>query len=266
MSRFRIGLLTAAALAVTAPAIAQAPDGRDGGPRRAERGGVNGGGYARTEGAGRIGQQRYEGQFGGRRDAMQAPQARPDAPQARTDERSLQGPRGDDRQRTYAGNVQGYPNADRRYDPNRDPGRVNGDNRDFGRPGYAANRNGPRGYANADRRNDPRWNNGPQGRVGPDWRNDRRFDWRGYRDGHRDQYRLGRYVPPRGWSYGYRRFSAGFRIDPFFYASNYWISDPYAYRLPPVWGTYRWVRYYDDALLIDTATGMVVDAIPDFFW
>ena len=38
------------------------------------------------------------------------------------------------------------------------------------------------------------------------------------------------------------------------------------YRLPPAWGPYRWVRYWDDALLVDTRTGMVVDVIYSFFW
>ncbi|MGI8612320.1 MAG: RcnB family protein [Sphingomicrobium sp.] len=29
---------------------------------------------------------------------------------------------------------------------------------------------------------------------------------------------------------------------------------------------YRWIRYYDDALLVDTWDGRVVDVIRDFFW
>jgi hypothetical protein len=28
----------------------------------------------------------------------------------------------------------------------------------------------------------------------------------------------------------------------------------------------RWVRYYDDVLLVDVYTGEVVDVIHDFFW
>ena len=31
-------------------------------------------------------------------------------------------------------------------------------------------------------------------------------------------------------------------------------------------GPYRWVRYYDDALLVDIYSGEVVDVIYDFFW
>ncbi|WP_409574764.1 RcnB family protein [Sphingopyxis sp. PET50] len=32
------------------------------------------------------------------------------------------------------------------------------------------------------------------------------------------------------------------------------------------YGGYRWVRYYNDALLVDTYSGEVVDVIYDFFW
>ncbi len=36
--------------------------------------------------------------------------------------------------------------------------------------------------------------------------------------------------------------------------------------MPPAeYGT-RWVRYYDDVLLVDTYTGEVIDVIHDFFW
>lgn len=51
-----------------------------------------------------------------------------------------------------------------------------------------------------------------------------------------------------------------------FYSSRYWIDDPWQYRLPDVYGPYRWVRYYDDALLVDVYSGEVVDVIHDFFW
>ena len=36
--------------------------------------------------------------------------------------------------------------------------------------------------------------------------------------------------------------------------------------LPEVWGPYRWVRYYDDVMLVDIYTGQVVDVIYNFFW
>ncbi len=72
------------------------------------------------------------------------------------------------------------------------------------------------------------------------------------------------YSPYRNWSY--RRLNIGFMLQPLFYGSSYWINDPWQYRLPEAYGPYRWVRYYDDALLVDTYTGEVIDVIHDFFW
>ena len=51
-----------------------------------------------------------------------------------------------------------------------------------------------------------------------------------------------------------------------FFGSRYQINDPWRYRLPAVYGPYRWVRYYDDVLLVDIYSGEVVDVIYDFFW
>jgi len=123
-----------------------------------------------------------------------------------------------------------------------------------------------------DWRNDPRYRNDrnlhrstPRYNWNQDWRHNQRYDWRRYRDRYGDRYRY-RYAAPRGWSYGYRRFSIGIAIWSGLYSSRYWINDPYYYRLPPVYGSLRWVRYYDDALLIDTRSGYVVDVIYDFFW
>lgn len=119
-------------------------------------------------------------------------------------------------------------------------------------------RDGRNGY---DRRNysgqHRRWDNG--------WRNDRRYDWSSYRNSHRHVYRLGHYnAPYRG--YYYRPLSIGFVLDSLFFSSRYWINDPWEYRLPAAYGPYRWVRYYDDALMVDIYSGEVVDVIRDFFW
>lgn len=111
-------------------------------------------------------------------------------------------------------------------------------------------------YRNADRRYS--WDR--------DWRRDQRYDWQRYRQTHRHIYRGPHYYAPRGWDYGYRRFSIGIALWSGLYADRYWISDPWYYRLPPAYGPLRWVRYYDDALLVDIRTGYVVDVIHDFFW
>ncbi|MEO6093542.1 MAG: RcnB family protein [Novosphingobium sp.] len=114
-----------------------------------------------------------------------------------------------------------------------------------------------RGDGNRYAGNQQHWNHG--------WRGDNRYDWSGYRSSHRDVYRIGRYRSPyNDWSY--RRLSIGFSLAPLFYSSSYWIDDPYTYRLPQAYGPYRWVRYYDDALLVDIYSGEVVDTIYDIFW
>lgn len=99
-----------------------------------------------------------------------------------------------------------------------------------------------------------------------DWRQDRRYDWRRYRDMHRPQYRKPHYPRPYGYSYGYRRLVIGLYLDRVFYAPGYWINDPWSYRLPRTYGSLRWVRYYDDVVLIDLRNGRIVDVIYDFFW
>ena len=96
------------------------------------------------------------------------------------------------------------------------------------------------------------------------WRNDRRYDWRRHRDRNRLTFSIGFYSDPFG--YGYRRFGLGSYLYPSYYQSNYWISDPWQYRLPPAYGPYRWVRYHNDAVLIDVYSGEVVDVIYGFFW
>ncbi|MDE2302020.1 MAG: RcnB family protein [Sphingomonadales bacterium] len=102
-----------------------------------------------------------------------------------------------------------------------------------------------------------RWDHG--------WRQDRRYDWRDWRDENRDAFHVGRYFPPyRDWYY--QRLAIGALLDPGFYAQDYWVDDPGDYHLPPAYGPYQWVRYYNDALLVNVYDGEVVDVIYDFFW
>ncbi len=98
-----------------------------------------------------------------------------------------------------------------------------------------------------------------------DWRRDNRYDWSNYRRTNRNVYHIGRYYAPYS-NYRYNRLSIGFSLNSLFYGSRYWINDPWQYRLPEAYGPYRWVRYYDDALLVDIYSGQVVDVIYDFFW
>lgn len=148
----------------------------------------------------------------------------------------------------------------------RDGDNRRGDNRDWrdGRPGDGP---GDRNRQNWDRRDGDRGNDWRDNRSwNKNWRNDRRYNWQDYRKNNRDRFRAGRYYAPRGWSYGYRPFSIGIYLNSILFSNSYWIDDPYDYRLPPAYGSLRWVRYYDDALLVDVRNGYVVDVIRDFFW
>lgn len=102
------------------------------------------------------------------------------------------------------------------------------------------------------------WNRG--------WRNDERYDWNRARLRNRNAYRLPRYYAPQGAGYGYRRFGVGYQLSRSLFARDYWLDDPFAYRLPPAYGPYRWVRYHGDALLVDLRTGRVIDVVYDIFY
>lgn len=110
-----------------------------------------------------------------------------------------------------------------------------------------------------------RWQGSNTRQWSNNWRRDNRYDWSSYRNSNRNVFRMGRYSAPyRNWTY--RSLGIGFRLQPLFYSNNYWINDPGYYRLPEAYGPYRWVRYYDDALLVDIYSGEVVDVINNFFW
>lgn len=138
------------------------------------------------------------------------------------------------------------------------------DGRGYDARGYDSRGYDGRGWTGNDRRwsgwdgRHDGWNQG--------WRGDRRYDWQRYRALNRRAYALPRYYAPPGFGYGYRRFGVGVRIGAPFYGPRYMISDPWAYRLPPAYGPYRWVRYFDDVLLVDIRTGMVRDVINGFFF
>lgn len=157
-----------------------------------------------------------------------------------------------------AGAVRRYEDRQRddRRDNDRDEYR-NGGNRYGQRGGFFGGfqRNG--GYTNgyADRGN---WNRG--------WRTDNRYDWGSYRQSNRNAFHLPRYYAPYGWNSGYRRFSIGVSLSSVLWGQDYWIDEPDYYRLPPAYGPYRWVRYYNDALLVDVENGEVIDTVYDIFY
>jgi nickel/cobalt transporter regulator len=129
------------------------------------------------------------------------------------------------------------------------------------RGSWSGNRDGDYRQNRGDRtQSRSRWENGGWNR---DWRNDRRYDWRSYRDRHRSAFHIGVYFDPFGYSY--RPFDIGYRLQPLYLGQRYWI-DAGMYQLPyPPPGT-QWVRYWNDAVLVDMYSGEVVDVIRNFFW
>lgn len=72
------------------------------------------------------------------------------------------------------------------------------------------------------------------------------------------------YVRPHGWYY--RRWVFGERLPLIFWTRNYWITDYWMFGLeiPPL--GCEWVRYGNDALLIDTRTGEILQVIYGVFY
>ena len=165
----------------------------------------------------------------------------------------------------YPSNRGGYSDRNSTWNNQRDRGTwsQNNQNNQRDRGSWSQNRDGDfrqREVTQQQYRDRNRWASGGWNR---DWRNDRRYDWRDYRERHRSIFRIGIYYDPFG--YGYRSFDIGYRLYPNYYGQQYWI-DPGMYSLPfPPPGT-QWVRYWNDALLVDMYTGEVVDVIHGFFW
>ncbi len=89
-----------------------------------------------------------------------------------------------------------------------------------------------------------------------------RNDWRGYRDHNRGIYARGNWNAP----FRYTAFRPGIRIAPSYFGSRYYIADPWRYRLPLAGRYQRWVRHYNDVILVDTRRGIVIDVIRNFYW
>ena len=68
------------------------------------------------------------------------------------------------------------------------------------------------------------------------------------------------YVAPyRHWTY--RPVTVGYRLQPSFYGSRYYVSDysMYNLRAPSRWQ--QWIRYGDDLLLVNIRTGRVLQVV-----
>ena len=93
-------------------------------------------------------------------------------------------------------------------------------------------------------------------------RDEVREDWRDYRRSHLNVYRGGNWRAP----FRYTAWNTGARLRPAYYSSRYYIADPYRYRLPRPGANLRWVRHYNDVLLVNVRTGRVMQVHRGFFW
>lgn len=66
--------------------------------------------------------------------------------------------------------------------------------------------------------------------------------------------------------FAYQRYAVGSHIDAYAYGPRYVIANPRAERLPAYGGrNLRWVRHYDDALLVNIRNGRVVKLIRHYY-
>lgn len=221
---------------------------------------------------------RQGGGFGGNGGVPVAQDRRDFRDDRRDNRQDFRGDRRDDRRDFRGGrfdNRQGFRTD--RFDNRQDFRRDRFDNRqDFrgdrfdNRQGFRGDRFDNRQDFRGDRRGfqqfyRPDWRQNGRG-WNRDWRRDNRWNWQSYRSYNRDIFRLPRYYAPYGWNYGYRRFTIGYTLNALLFDQRYWIDDPYNYRLPYADYPFEWVRYYNDALLVDVETGEVVDVVYDIFY
>lgn len=58
----------------------------------------------------------------------------------------------------------------------------------------------------------------------------------------------------------------GYRFQPAYYNSRYWVSDYGRYRLAPPRAGHRWVRYGNDVAMVNMRSGRVAVVYNSFFW
>jgi len=87
------------------------------------------------------------------------------------------------------------------------------------------------------------------------------FTWRGRPF---NRVHVAPFMYPPGW--GYRRWAAGAILPPLFLVPAYYYTDWAAMGLAQPDPGYQWVRYGPDLLLVNVATGQVVDVIYGAFY
>jgi Ni/Co efflux regulator RcnB len=84
----------------------------------------------------------------------------------------------------------------------------------------------------------------------------RQFSYRGHMI---NRVHLAPFVYPNGWAY--RRWAAGMVLPPLFLTSAYFYADWATLGVPEPQPGFQWVRYGPDLILVNVATGQVVDTV-----
>lgn len=87
-------------------------------------------------------------------------------------------------------------------------------------------------------------------------------DYREYRRQNRQAFRAGAFNP----GHSYRSYRTGTHINARYYGNFARLANYRAYRLPTPARNTAWVRNYDDVMLVNLQTGIVLRVIPNFFW
>ena len=109
------------------------------------------------------------------------------------------------------------------------------------------------------------WNRYQPGRTPPYMKREPRIDMHAWHRNFRAEkrYHWRPYNKPRGWYY--RRWAFGMIFPVIFWQRDYWITDYWNFGLPnPPYG-YVWVRYGDDAVLVNVRTGYILQIVYSLF-
>ncbi len=95
-----------------------------------------------------------------------------------------------------------------------------------------------------------------------DARQEYREDWQDYRRDHRNTFKGTRFNAP----FKYRSFNTGVRLTASYYHPRYYVNNYSNYRLRAPGVNQRYVRHYNDLLLVNVRSGVVVKAYRNFYW
>lgn len=93
-------------------------------------------------------------------------------------------------------------------------------------------------------------------------RQEYREDWQDYRRDHRNAFRGAKFNAP----FKYRSFNTGARLTASYYSPRFYVNNYSSYRLKAPGYNQRYVRHYNDLLLVNVRSGTVVKVYRGFYW